>query len=44
MHSNSKFNVRVRDEKKKYKLLTNNEDIPIKWHKNCVHNTNKWHK
>lgn len=30
MHSNSKFNVRVRDEKKKYKLLTNNEDIPIK--------------
>jgi hypothetical protein len=42
MYCDSQSTIRVRDEKKKYKLFTNNEKIPIKRYKNSIHNTNKW--
>lgn len=44
MHSSSELNVWARNEKKKYKLFTNNENIPIKWNKNSIHNSYKWIK
>jgi hypothetical protein len=44
MHSSTKPNVRVRNEKKKHKLLAYNEDLPTERNKDSIHDSNKWIK
>ena len=44
MHSSLKLNVWKRNEKQEHKLLADNENIPIKWNKDSIHDSNKWIK